>query len=89
MPRPPVRSAHLSIRIPLSLDQRLDKLADRLDGTRSRVGQVALLMGIRELEHTLEMVQDTPEDIREEFKALVEIGELETAVKLWNQRQAS
>jgi predicted DNA-binding protein len=77
------------MRIPLSLDHRVDKLAARFGNTRSRVGQAALLMGIRDLERTLDMVEDTPEDIRDEFKALVDIGEVDTAVRLWNERQAS
>ncbi len=88
MPRPPARSAHLTVRIPVSLDERIDKLAEIFQNSRSRVAQAALMMGVRDLEHTLELVADTPEDIQEEFAELTALGDIEGAVRLWNKREA-
>ncbi len=89
MPRPPAKTAHLSIRIPVSMDERIDRLADKFNNTRTRVGQVALLLGIIDIEQTFEQVENTPNDIQDEFRELLELGEVEAAVKLWNYRRAS
>ncbi len=88
MPRQPVKSVHLTVRIPASLHERIDKLADTFGNSRSRVSQAALIMGVRELEHTLELVAETPEEIREEFEELVALDDIEAAVRLWNKREA-
>ncbi len=87
MARQGVKSAHLTVRIPVSLHERIDHLADTFSNTRSRVTQAALIMGVRELEHTLELVADTPEDIQEEFAELLALDDIDAAVRLWNKRE--
>jgi hypothetical protein len=45
-------------------------------------------MGVRELERTLDLVSQTPEDIQEEFAELLALDDVDAAVRLWNKREA-
>jgi hypothetical protein len=44
-------------------------------------------MGVRELERTLDLVSQTPEDIQEEFAELLALDDIDAAVRLWNKRE--
>ncbi len=88
MARKETKSVHLTARISASLDGRINRLSDTFSNNRSRVIQGALVMGVRELERTLDLVSQTPEDIQEEFAELLALDDVDAAVRLWNKREA-